>query len=210
VREGARAVRVLAVPCAIACVALAAAAAVPAAGGCTTHQCDSDCVRLGAAPDPTCNEGNASAFGHTYRSGNQIVWETSGSVFEKWLDYTGERTYQLNWQSTIRRDHPDVDLCTLHVVQVDSFVATDESGINFVPAAGQLSEMTYPLVSDDDAGAPQANGQVNVLNATCAEYFLRVVVTLEVGDPYPACHPSPPADAAGSLLDASDGGLLGG
>jgi hypothetical protein len=217
VRERARAVRLLAVPCAIACVALAAAATVPAAGGCTTHQCDPSCVRIGAAPDPSCTGSNPGNSVHAYRNGDEIVWETSDSVFDPWLDYPGQRTYELNWQSTIRSDFPDVDLCTLHVVSVDSYISTDQNGINFVPAAGQLVETTYPLVVDDDAELPhdagldadgaatageQANGQVNVFNGTCAEYFLRVVVTLRVGAAYLGCHPSSDAAVDAGAPDA--------
>jgi hypothetical protein len=211
----------------VALVALAVAVAVPAAGGCTTHQCDPTCVRIGAAPEPSCTESNPGTYVHAYRNGDQIVWETSDSVFQGWLDYPGQRTYELNWQSTIRSDFPDVDLCTLHVVRVDSYIATDDGGINFVPAAGQLVEMTYPLVVDDDAELPnadgaatageQANGQVNILNGTCAEYFLRVVVTLQVGTAYSGCHPpdaavesggetgaQPDAPGASDASDASD------
>jgi hypothetical protein len=193
-------VGILAVPCAIALVALAGAATVPAAGGCTTHACDPDCVRLGAPPDATCAGSDPGKYVHVYRNGDEIVWETSGSVFDKWLDYPGQRTYQLNWQSAVREAFPDVDLCTLYVVNVDSYIATDENGAGFVPAAGQLVEMTYPLVADDDAASAslQANGQVNVFNGTCAEYFLRVVVTMHVGDFICGCHGPCPDGGAGS------------
>jgi hypothetical protein len=206
VRDRARGVRIVAVPCAIALAALAAATTVPAAGGCTTHQCDADCVRLGAPPDSTCTGSDPGTYVNVIRTGGVIFWETSNSVGDKWLDYPGQRTYELNWQTAVRQAFPDVDPCTLYVVNVDSYISTDEHGAGFVPAAGQLVEMNFPLVADDDAAGAslQANGQLNVFNGTCAEYFLRVVVTMRVGDPICGCR-GPCADGGAGSADAGGG-----
>jgi hypothetical protein len=140
----------------------AAVVAVRAESGCATHQCDKDTISLGD-----------STLGNAYRVGDAIVWESAGATqSDAWLDYTGARTYALNWAESVR-SWLGIDKCILHanydVANVVAYVATDRHNPtgNFVEASGQLAEMTY-LTSE----------QVNVTNGTCAEYFLRVVVEL--------------------------------
>ncbi len=173
--EPKRALRVLALPCAIGLVAIGAAAVVPAAGGCQTHQCDADCVVRGAAPTASCSGGDDQPFGHASRNGNEILWESSPAMgmqsepATEWLDYPGQRTYRLNWVAAVKRDVPDVNPGSLSVSWVSPYVSIYENGGFYVEAAGQLAEMS------------STNQQVNVTNATCAAYFLRVVVALQVG-----------------------------
>jgi hypothetical protein len=170
-------VRVLAFPCALAVVAIAGGAAVPATEGCTTHQCDSDCVVKGAPQDPTyCNQGDTDfvPFGHAYRNGNEIVWESAGA-YDLWLDFPGERWYWLDWGEEVLQElHID-----LHSVAIDegpdveTYVSSsaDASTSAYVPASGQLTEIGCLF-----------NWRVCVLNATCAQYFLRVVVRMHLAE----------------------------
>jgi hypothetical protein len=64
-----------------------------------------------------------------------------------------------------------VDVSELSVIDIEAYVSTDEQNptSNFVPASGQLAEINY-----------LNNQEVHIFNATCAEYFLRVVMHAQV------------------------------
>ena len=160
---------------------------LPGATGCTTHQCDADCVVIGAAPDVEhCPGENTMVPGEARVDGNDIVWESSPQR-GPWLDFPGERTYEFKWgaafESAIAASpmgsrfsapgslHAFVDQLPFPY-ETHPYVATgqpDAQDSTFVEAAGQLAYMHY-------AG----NDQLNVLNATCADYSLRVEVRVSL------------------------------
>jgi len=207
-----RAVRVLAFPCALAVVAAAGGAAVPATTGCTTHQCDSDCVVKGAPTDPTyCPQGDKAfvPFGHATRTGNEIVWQ-SASPYDLWLDFPGERTYWLDWgEEVLQQLHIDLHSVVVDEgpdVETDVSASADASTTAYVPGSGQLTEIGC-----------LTNWRVCVLNATCAEYFLRVVVRMHLSEGDAATVPdaagetgapeaNSPSDGSSDVSDAQSGG----
>jgi hypothetical protein len=177
-------------------------------GGCTTHQCDPDCIVKGAPISPTyCAQGGSDdggfiLFGQAFRDGNEIIWE-SAAINEPWLDYTGQRTYWLNWRAALH-DDLGVDVSELTVIDIVAYVSTDEQNptSNFVPASGQLAEINY-----------LNNEEVHISNATCAEYFLRVVMHGQLTPTDGAKSDAASADAADSgseaapAPDAADAGV---
>ena len=197
-----RSLRVLAFPCAVAVIATAGAAAVPATEGCQTHQCDADCVSRGWIRDVNyCAEGDTrpTSFGQAYWSGSEIVWDSVGPD-GIWLDYPGERTYWLNWWQSVHDQLGGFDLNTLPpgaLTEYQAYVATDEFGQNSVEASGQLAEFGRFAVTE--GSTVWTNTGIAVLNASCAEYFLRVVIRLHVGEAAPA-----PDASVESGADASD------
>jgi hypothetical protein len=169
---------------------LAFSPALPGATGCTTHQCDADCVVIGAAPDAlNCPGANTAVQGDARVDGNDIVWESTGTG-DPWLDFPGQRTYEFKWRAAFesailsspmasRFSAPGslqafVDLLPLPY-DTQAYVANgqvDAQDSTFVEAAGQLAYMHY--VGPD---------QLNVFNATCALYSLRVVVRVSLATP---------------------------
>ena len=179
--------------------------ALPGATGCTTHQCDADCVVIGAAPDAKqCPGENTLVPGEAWVDGNDIVWESSPTA-GPWLDFPGQRTYEFKWRAafesvlasspmTLRAKTPGclyplaprgpvLDRTCLQAFvdqlpypyETHAWVATGEADKpdgTFVEAAGQLAYMNYG-----------GNDQLNVFNATCADYSLRVVVRVFLGPP---------------------------
>ncbi len=134
-------------------IALAGAASVmPAATGCSTHQCDGDSVD---APQGT-----------TRVEGQNVVWESSPLIPEGdaggWLDYRGLRTFVFHFPPPFAADTE----ITAIAPYVSSTTDPDKpTNPNFVLAAGNLAEVT----------ALSGTG-MSLQNATCAEYFLRVEV----------------------------------
>jgi hypothetical protein len=110
-------------------------------------------------------------------------WQSSG-LDDTWLDFPGGRTYTIfpfttsQWQSSPRFYGPYTGF--------DIDVATDPQPTttgNFTPASGNLAEVF--LVSDPSpsqfaaqqvADAAAVPPSFNIVNATCADYYLRVVV----------------------------------
>jgi hypothetical protein len=157
-------------------------------------------------PQPDCPQTSPDPdTSFAYQNGDEVVWESSQiQIGDKWLDYPGQRTYRVNWISTIERLLPAIDTCKLRIVKTNVYVAIDPYGAGFVEASGQLAEMTYAFASDVPNGPGELNGQVNIVNATCAEYFLRVVITLQVAqDEFPGCNPDAGTDAGDSGTEAS-------
>ena len=164
--------------------------ALPGATGCTTHQCDADCVVIGAAPDAKqCPGENTRVPGEAWIDGNDIVWESS-PFRGPWLDFPGQRTYELKWRTAFESAIAASPMASRfsapgslqafvdqlpYPYDTNASVATGEADKpdgTFVEAAGQLAYMNY-------AG----NDQLNVFNATCADYSLRVVVRVFLGPP---------------------------
>jgi hypothetical protein len=145
--------------------------AAPGAVGCTTHQCDPSTVTI---------EADAGNAGLVHQEGDTFVWESS-TLDGPWLDFPGERTYVFNFPEPFMARQPET---------VIAYVASDHNAqSNFVIASGQLAEFSL------------APNTLTVLNATCAEYFLRVVAYASPPDAGSRDAGGPDAGA-----DASTGG----
>lgn len=161
--------------------------ALPGATGCTTHQCDADCVVIGAAADAKqCPGENTLVPGEAWVDGNDIVWESSPTA-GPWLDFPGQRTYEFKWRAAFESAIAGSPMASRfsapgslqafvdqlpYPYETHPWVATGEADKpdgTFVEAAGQLAYMNY-------AG----NDQLNVFNATCADYSLRVEVRVSL------------------------------
>jgi hypothetical protein len=144
---------------------IAASAAVPAATGCTTHQCDTDCVWVGATAPANCSQGYAPDANLFHVGSDEVVWESS-PVQGTWIDFPGGRTYTFIWPTEILDDlgagwevqYPVVSVST----QADN---GSTAGAVSSMAAGQLAEITS-----------LSNYGFGVGNASCAEYYIRVEV----------------------------------
>jgi hypothetical protein len=145
---------------------IAGAAAVPAATGCTTHQCDQDCIQFGelngtlaancAAGNPDV-AGNAQPIGAVSQDLDDLVWESS-SMTGPWLDFPGGRTYIFFWPPAFAGVTP---------YQITPMVSTmqyaQSPGAQSILGTGQVSVLSG------------INGLgITVYNDSCAEYFLRV------------------------------------
>jgi hypothetical protein len=168
--------------------------ALRAESGCATHQCDPDRVSMGTPVACTdsgvmdrCEGG--SGYGTAYLNGREIVWESSGQD-TYWLHYPGQRTFVLDWSEAVSCQL-GIDPCIL----TNDYVVTDWEAYvsalpqnfneNSVSAAGQLAELTC-----------LSSTNMCIMNATCAEYYLRVVVRL-----------GPNLNAGMEAGEASDAGL---
>jgi hypothetical protein len=168
-----RTLRRLRIPLGLVVAAVAGgASSVPTVSGCTTHQCDTTCVQYGGTPAAPCvagatdDQGNALTVGDVFRDGDDYVWESS-PMTGPWLDYPGERTYVFYWPPPMQGIVP---------YDIQAYVATDADaqagGVGWINATGGLAEMS------------QVNGVgVTILNATCAEYFVRVVARARATTP---------------------------
>lgn len=143
--------------------------------GCAGSDCDADVQTL-----PTC-AGEPIDATH---------WE-SGPVTGTYLDFHGERTWILDpsgWMGSRKPFDFEADLAL--VSQPNA-----EGGTGFAQSAGNLAEFTLSQVG---------NGwQVRVLNDTCAQYYLRVVLT------YPAIDASS-GDAGNAVTGTCTAGADGG
>jgi hypothetical protein len=143
---------------------IAGSAAVPAATGCTTHQCDQSCIQFGefgGALNANCAAGNPDSAGNPRPIGavsqkdGDLVWESS-SMSGPWLDFPGGRTYIFFWPPAFAGLTP---------YELHAYVSTSQNGADsqFVVDPGYVSTFSG------------ANGLgVTVFNGACAEYFLRV------------------------------------
>ncbi len=163
--------RLLAIaPAGVALVAIAASGTT-ASTGCTTQQC---------APGQTCFY---SQLGYTgagqcyppgtptqtfpadflYRSGDELVWDTA-PLEGPWTGYNGMETMTLFYPPAMTDALGPNGFPTSVLVWVSSSSNSTQS-TPFVPAAGQLAE-TYYISSS----------AVQVFNATCANYAVRVEI----------------------------------
>jgi hypothetical protein len=146
-------------------VGLCCTSSVPALSGCTTHQCDSDCIVYGVDPPPPNCVSVGGALGQVTNTGGVLIWESSGPTGAWPVDFRGARTvgFQLP---------PGFDGTT--IATLEAFITTDpdHAEYGFAPAAGQLAVFTGVWPS-----------AIWVQNQSCAEYYLRVVATA----------PAPPA-----------------
>ena len=122
-----------------------------AQAGCAGSDCDSDTATWGS-----CTQGRAL---------DANTWESSALTGEAWLDFHGERTWTFDptpWMGTREPSGFEAD------ISFDPLPNADGGG-GFSTASGNLGEFT-PVQT--------ASGwKVQVLNDTCAQYYLRVVLT---------------------------------
>lgn len=166
---------VLVAPLLLAGGAVVGAASMPASTGCTTHQCDADCVSLGG-PSPDgwgCAEDPATYgnFGNLAQpDAKTMVWETSSAATGTGIDFPGQRKYVVWWPPAMKAF---IDSSPAGwVVQIDPYVSTTPTDPGYptsVNAAGELAEF---------GGIADTGFQI--VNPTCTEYYLRIVVTVTV------------------------------
>jgi hypothetical protein len=131
-----------------------------ASSGCAGDDCDADVQSWGS-----CAQGDLLDANH---------WESGPVTGPTYLDFHGERTWVLD---------PSPWMGTREPVGFQAYLAlgaqpTLEGGTGFAQSAGNLAEFT-PI-------APTTAGRgwkVQVLNDTCAQYWIRVV--LEYADEAP-------------------------
>ena len=124
-------------------------AGATAGAGCAGDDCDSDTATWGS-----CSEG---------RRLDVNTWESGAITGEPWLNDHGERTWVLDptpWMGNSRV--PDA----VQVYLSFNPLPSSDGGDGFAQAAGNLGEITL-----------LGSGKVQVLNDSCAQYYLRVVVT---------------------------------
>lgn len=134
--------------------------------GCTDRRCEASSQLWGGAP----GEGQRI---------DEDTWQST-PMTGAWLEFPGQKTFFFRYRDVMGHRLP----ADVHVY-VSASPSPNEEGnaTNFTTAAGNLATVTVPFP-----------GEVWIRNATCAPYFLRVVVDL-----YP--EPPAPTDA-----DAGDGG----
>jgi len=141
--------------------------AAQATGGCAGDDCDSDTATWGS-----CTQGERLDATH---------WESTPYSGQPWLNFHGERTWTFDptpWMGSRPPFLVDVELSFLPLPNTDG-------GGGWAPSAGNLSEI-----------AVLPSGLVQVTNDTCAQYYVRVVLTYAAVD----------AGAAGDTGDAGDAG----
>ncbi len=112
--------------------------------------CDSTRIEYCNAADVSCQGRLVDAY----------TWE-SNPIGSGWLPYRGRREYVFTF-----RDKTDGNRKIAgEVYEIVPYVASVPTGSDAVIASGNLAVQT-----------PLGNGQILILNETCADYFLRVVV----------------------------------
>ena len=121
------------------------------ATGCAGDDCDADTQKWGS-----CSQGDAIDATH---------WESGTLTATPFLDFHGERTWILDptpWMGSRTPNNVESEIAFASMPNAPG-------GMGFAPPAGNLSEIT--LVQSPNGWL------VQVLNDTCAQYYLRVVVT---------------------------------
>jgi hypothetical protein len=116
--------------------------------------------------------------------GDQVVWE-SAPLAGPWGDFLGQRIYVFPFPM------PFQPTDVVPTVSIDRDPAE-----NFTVAAGQLAELSH-LTTDG----------VTVLNATCQEYFLRVVVRGTLLPAHGAAQASDSSIDDGNQAQSQDGSV---
>jgi hypothetical protein len=122
----------------------------PAAWGCSTHQCD--------ASTGDASGGQATEFDGTW------TWQSS-SIQTGWMPYNGNETITFTLPATFLPSTSTPGFTLAAYVSTGSDQWADGGG-QFVGGGGQLAE--FQII---DAR------RFTVFNDTCANYYLRVVVT---------------------------------
>jgi hypothetical protein len=140
-----------------------AASAVPAATGCTTHQCDMLVTGFDAEPPGSTEE---------LTPGGELVWRSSPPA-GPWIDFPGLRTDVITFPYPFVCP-PDVN------VQL--------AGDNSDAQAGYISGVGGGAIISGYADADGLYRTITVTNPTCAEFGLFVEARgLPVGTPSPWC-----------------------
>jgi hypothetical protein len=143
-----------------------ASSALPAAGGCYTHQCDAATVSI-----TTGEWESGSSYSGIYTYETSPVEALAGG--ESWIPFAHNVTLDVTFPPKVAKD-----IATLKLVPGDfyPYVSTsaqptvDNAGFT---QAGSLAVLTnFPGTAD---GGP-ASG-FSVINTSCASYFARFVVT---------------------------------
>lgn len=158
--------RLFAAPCVLACGLVVGTASLSATTGCTTHECDTSCIWIGApAPDgSTCASGTAPSASLHHRSGGELVWESS-PMEGTWLDFPGAVSYTFILPAEMTTALQNGWTLLAPTVWISTAANQIDGGGTAAPAAGQLAEVNGMSVY----------GFV-VTNGACAEYSIRVEV----------------------------------
>jgi hypothetical protein len=166
------------------------ASTMPAATGCTTHQCDPDCVWVNppAALPPAkfgCSEGSAPSANLFHVSDDEMVWESSPLDGATWCYYPGLRSYTFFFPPEMA----DALTCGGWVLEAPIIWVSTQAdnqtfdGATAAPAAGELAQVTQVSTT-----------AFTVTNGSCARYYIRVEV-----------HAVRPANVAAGGCDAGVG-----
>jgi hypothetical protein len=160
----------LAGPVLLAGGVIAATASVPASTGCTTRQCDTDCIWISATAGggSTCpwNASGAPDSSLYHVGADELVWQSSPWL-GTWIDFPGQRTYVFIWPAEMQDAIANAGwVLEAPSVWVSTTADNDAGGGGTsTPAAGQLAEVsgvtTYGFA---------------VTNGSCAEYYVRAEV----------------------------------
>jgi hypothetical protein len=163
---------------------VAVSATAPATEGCYTHQCDYSAATIGLAPD-----GGVVGTGEVaQRSDGTLTWESVALVppgGQTWTPFLGNQDITFVYG-------PDAGIpANAIVVEPKAYLAAQaDAEANFIESSGQLAEF-----SNVDTTS------VTVLNATCATYYLRVLVEFTLPDAGPA---DGGAAEVGAAVDAGE------
>jgi hypothetical protein len=120
--------------------------------GCAGDDCDNDTQTWGS-----CTQGELAG-------GDPCVWESGPVVGKPWLNFHGERTWVFD---------PSPWMGSRQPIDYEAYLSFDPlpnpDGGGFANPAGNLAEYTLFQVGDA--------WKVSVTNDTCAQYYLRVVLT---------------------------------
>lgn len=158
-------------------LALALFGSSGATTGCQGKQCEGDFLFYGEAP------GEGSLI-------DEDTWQSS-PVDGFWLEYRPARTFGIRIPAFRDRLLVRFEAYISPAPDPNRQLAPGEFGDNFALAAGNLAEFSQVK-----------RGAVDVRNATCAEYYLRLVVHAEPRSP---SETDAGDDASDGAADASDG-----
>lgn len=149
------------------------AAAGPAVGGCTTHECDQSQYVWPPGHEPLL-DGGFTVGGYMLDQNTYV----SNDLNQNWLDFPGNTTIQIYFppRAACRvAKSPDIEIGT---AETPNSVAAYDDGGNYVPAAGQpaiLNELNTDPIFGPDGGIKYGGGLL-LTNSSCALYAVHVEV----------------------------------
>ncbi len=159
-----------------------ACAFLPITSGCFGHQCDFSSADFGKEDG---GEGDLLP-------GDPSTWQTT-PIAGNWVPYPHNHTVVIRPYPLIGRTITNV------IVYISPNQNADAPGSNFTTAAGNLGEVAVFQGRPND---PKDPGAINVHNDTCADFFMRAVITSGPLNVFDAG-----ADAANDApTDADEGG----
>jgi hypothetical protein len=178
-----------------ACCAAASMVATPA---CSTHDCDSSTIALGSAD--AGGTGYWLPFDCDTTTGTcWLTWYSSPTMNSGWTDFPGNATVTFTFPPLPPLPPGIVpDFAFLRFsASVAAGTPTSDDGFNVTSAAGQLDELTS-----------WSSTSISVMNASCSEYWLQLIVSVPVV-PLDAGLPGLLPDAGDGDDDGGDGGQSG-